>query len=153
MVLSSEFSFAQLREKVIGINENGAYKITADTFKLKSIFEGQLKSEGNPTTLYKIWIRKDTMEGVGGKEYFIIACRNKIGNIKIAVDVELKGNTFIAKYSKSRRRFSSFTTCFGGCIRGCSPKKWIDSTGNISWNCTECPGRSEACKKSVTINM
>jgi len=153
IVLSSQWCYGQLTEKVIGVNENGTYKITANLSELQSILEGQLKTEGNPTSLYKMEIRKDITEGVGGQEYYIIAGQNKIGNIKIAVDVELKGNTFIAKYSKANGTFSSFATCFGGCIKGCNPKKWIDSSGNIFWECTDCPGRSEACKKSVTINL
>jgi hypothetical protein len=152
-MLMSTLSFAQLIDKVIGINQNGVFKITADITELKGILEAQLNREGNTTILYKIAIKKDTIDGSGGKVYYTIAAQNKIGNIKIAVDISLKDSVFTARFSKSIKAFSSYATCFGGCINGCSPKKSVDDRGNIFWKCTDCPGRDDACKKSVTTNL
>jgi hypothetical protein len=152
IILSSNAVFGQLTNKIIGINESGVYRITVDRSELKQILENQLSREDNKTSIYKIFIRKDTIEGTGDKEYYTIYGQNKIGNIKTAVDIELKGNAFIAKYSKSKNVFSSYITCFGACINGCYPKKSLTPNGYPIWKCTACPQRPEACKKSVTTN-
>jgi hypothetical protein len=152
LAASATFSFGQLTEKVIGVNENNIYKITTNLPELKLILENQLAREGNATILSKFYIKKDTLERANPKEYFLLLAQNKVGSIKLAVDLELKGSLLIARYSRSIKSFSSYVTCFGGCINGCYPKKATTLDGNIYWICNTCPDRPEGCKKSVTTN-
>ena len=153
LLIVCNFSYAQLSDKIIGVNENGIYKLSTDITMLKKTLEDQLKKEGNPASLYKVLIIKDSIVGAPDSTYYILLAQNKIGNIKIAVELQLNENVFIARWSKASNTFSTYATCFGACISGCVPKKAITAQGYKIWKCTDCPARSDACKKSVTTNM
>jgi hypothetical protein len=153
ITFSFHSAFAQLTSRTIGVNEKGIYKLTTDMNSLKKTLEDQLKKEGNPALLYKAAIVKDSIEGAADSQYYILLAQNKIGNIKIAVELELADGVFRASWSKASNAFGTYATCFGACTNGCIPKKAITAQGYKIWKCTNCPERSDACRKSVTTNL
>lgn len=141
---------SQVTQKEIGSNKNGVYSVTIDKEYLKEVLELQLRKDKNEAKLTTFEIKKDTIENTT-KEYYILVAQNDSGDTKIAFDLELNSNNiFVATFSSRFMIASGTCTCSGSCTKGCDPKHWMDSEGDLNWRCSACTQTGKTCNKSVT---
>ncbi|WP_445454692.1 hypothetical protein [Flavobacterium sp. 25HG05S-40] len=141
-------SNGQTTQKEIGVVENDSYKITMDKVFLKKILEEQLRKDKNEAILTEFEIVKDTYVNEPSKEYYILVAQNKEGSTKIAFELELNSNVFVASF-KNDVLARGTCTCSGGCTRGCNPRREVGPGNEIDWYCDACR-KGSGCSKSVT---
>lgn len=148
IVLTNCVGNAQTKDKKIGVNEKGVYKITIDEGFLKEILEEQLRKDKNDAVLTEFEIVKDSFVNDPSKVYYILVAQNNTGSTKIAFDLELnKDNVFVASFNDNVL-FRGTCTC-SGCTRGCNPRHELAPDKEIDWYCDACRSGS-GCSKSVS---
>ena len=150
VVLTSCAGNAQITKKEIGVVEKDNYKITIDETFLKKILEEQLKATKNDADLTEFEIVKDSFVNDPSKVYYILVAQNNTGSTKIAFDLELNDNVFVASFNDNVL-LRGTCTC-SGCSRGCNPRHEIGPDNEIDWYCTACSKGSSSCSKSVTVS-
>jgi hypothetical protein len=151
LVLTSCVGHAQITKKEIGVVEKDTYKITIDQAFLKKVLEEKLRAIKNDADLTAFEIVKDTFVNDPSKVYYILVAQNRTGSTKIAFDLELNNNVFVASF-KDNVLLGGTCTCSGGCTRGCNPRHEVGPGNVIDWYCDSCR-KGSGCSKSVTTSL
>ena len=155
-LFASTTLFSQKKEKEIGANNNGVYSISTTMSELQEIFNKHLEKAGFKTSVKTIEIRKGTI-AVTNETYYMLYAENSSRNVKIAVDLKLKDNKFIATLAENT--FDLICVC-SGCNKGCSPQRITPK--EVVWKCSTCQDNvakakgkvkkaKSKCMKTVTV--
>jgi hypothetical protein len=135
-------SAAQHANEIIGINDNGVFKITSSLYKIKSDWGALLKSQQNEATLerFRILQGKDSLSN--NRIFYYLLGESKSHKTKVATLLTLEGGNFYLQQEKAAS-LSGTITCTG-CANGCNPK-----ISRGKWYCDA--GCGKLCTKSVTV--
>ncbi|MDN3676524.1 hypothetical protein QWY90_04285 [Flavobacterium paronense] len=151
LFLTSCVGHAQITKKEIGVVEKDIYKITIDKSFLKKVLEEKLRAIKNNAVLTEFEIVKDSFVNDPSRVYYILVAQDNMGSTKIAFDLALNDNVFVASF-KDNVLLSGTCTCSGGCTRGCNPRHEVGPGNVIDWYCDACR-KGSGCSKSVTTSL
>jgi hypothetical protein len=135
-------SSAQHTNEVIGINEQGVFKITSSLHKIKSDWAALLKSQHNEAKLDQFRILQGIDSLSNNRIYYYLQGESKSHRTKVAALLTLQDGNFYLLHEKTGI-LSGTITCTG-CSKGCNPK-----ISREKWYCDA--GCGKQCTKSVTV--
>lgn len=135
-------SSAQHTNEIVGINDNGVFKITSSLDKIKSDWAALLKSQQIEATLdlFQILQGKDSLSN--NRIFYYLLGESKNHKTKVATLLMLEGGNFYLQQEKAAS-LSGTITCTGF-ANGCNPK-----ISRGKWYCDA--GCGKLCTKSVTV--
>ena len=149
LLIISKLIYSQKVEKEIGNIIEGKYVITTESNTIKKMLNHHLINIGINKEIASIEIKKLKMRNKLS-EYYLLYATNTSNTVKVAINLELRKNTFYAIMMKNT--FENICVC-NGCNDGCTPQRTKEKNDN-AWSCSSCieSKNNSKCSKSITVN-
>ena len=133
---------AQKNDEVVGVNEEGTFKITSSLKTLKTEWADQLKQLDISSPIRGFEILSSQDKGSGNETYYYLLGTTEDKITKMATLLRLENGKFFFLTDEGDSPTGTVTCT--GCAFGCNPEK----VGS-KWYCSG--GCGSDCKKTVTV--